>query len=114
MSRNYNLYLQDIVVAADRIVSYVENVSRGEFEADQMRLDAVIRNLQVIGEAVKKIPDSIQKGYPNIPWQEIAGLRNRVTHVYFDVNIDIIWDVVQSELPTLKIQLQEIIKEANE
>ncbi len=84
MSRNYNLYLQDVVVAADRVASYVEGVTRDEFEADQMRLDAVIRNLQVIGEAVKKIPDSIQKGYPSIPWHEIAGLRNRVTHVYFD------------------------------
>ena len=113
MSRNYDLYLQDIVVAADRIVSYVKDVSRGEFEADQMRLDAVIRNLQVIGEAVKKIPDSIQKGYPNIPWQEIAGLRNRVTHVYFDVDINIIWDVVQFELPTLKTQIQQILKEGS-
>ena len=114
MSRNYDLYLQDIVVAVDRIAFYVEDVSRGEFEADQMRIDAVIRNLQIIGEAVKNIPDFIRKRAPSIPWQEIAGLRNRVTHVYFDVNIDIIWDVVQSELPTLKIQFQEIIKEANE
>ena len=111
MSRNYNLYLQDVVVAADRVASYVEGVTRDEFEADQMRLDAVIRNLQVIGEAVKKIPDSIQKGYPSIPWHEIAGLRNRVTHVYFDVDINIIWDVVQFELPTLKTQIQRILKE---
>ena len=113
MSRNYDLYLQDIVVAADRIVSYVEDVSRDEFESDQMRLDAVIRNLQVIGEAVKKIPDSIQKGYPNIPWQEIAGLRNRITHVYFDVDINIIWNVVQFELPMLKTQIQQILKEGS-
>ena len=60
MSRNYDLYLQDVVVAADRVASYVEGVTRGEFEADQMRLDAVIRNLQVIGEAVKKIPEDSQ------------------------------------------------------
>ena len=111
MSRNYDLYLQDIVTAADRITSYVEGVTRGQFEMDQMRLDAVIRNLQIIGEAIRKIPDSIQKGYPNIPWREIAGLRNRVTHAYFDVDIDIIWDVVDSELPVLKTQIQEIIDE---
>jgi uncharacterized protein with HEPN domain len=99
------------VKAIDRIASYIEGVARGEFETDQMRLDAVIRNLQIIGEAVKKIPTSIQKRYPNIPWQEIAGLRNRVTHVYFDVDIDIIWDVVSSELPILKTQIQEIMGE---
>lgn len=111
MSRNYDLYLQDIVTAADRIASYVGGVTRSQFEADQMRLDAVIRNLQIIGEAIKKIPASIQKRYPNIPWQEIAGLRNRVTHVYFDVDINIISDVVYSELPVLKTQIQEIIDE---
>lgn len=60
MSRNYDLYLQDIVTAADRIASYVEGITGSEFEADQMRIDAVIRNLQIIGEAVKKIPDSTQ------------------------------------------------------
>jgi uncharacterized protein with HEPN domain len=111
MSRNYDLYLQDIVRAADRIASYVEGITGSEFEADQMRIDAVIRNLQIIGEAVKKIPDSTQKEYPSIPWQEIAGLRNRVTHVYFDVDINIIWDVVQFELPMLKTQIQLILKE---
>ena len=114
MSRNYDLYLRDIVTAADRIASYVEDITRSEFEADRMRIDAVIRNLQIIGEAVKKTPDSIQKEYPNIPWQEIAGLRNRVTHVYFNVDINIIWDVVQFELPILKTQIQQILKEKSE
>ena len=109
MSRNYNLYLQDIVTASDRIASYVEGIARSEFEADQMRIDAVIRNLQIIGEAVKKIPNSTQKEYPSIPWQEITGLRNRVTHVYFDVDINIIWDVVRFELPILKTQIQQLI-----
>jgi len=114
MSRNYSLYLQDAVTAIDRIASYVEGVDRGAFETDQMRLDAVIRNLQIIGEAVKKIPDSIEKKYPNIPWREIGGLRNRVTHVYFDVDTSIVWDVVHSELPILRNQIQEIIEEIND
>ena len=113
MSRTYSLYLQDIVEAADRIASYVEGVTRSEFETDQMRIDAVIRNLQIIGEAVKNIPDSIREKDPSILWQEIAGLRNRVTHAYFDVDVDIIWDVVQSELPILKTQIQRIIAETN-
>ena len=61
MSRDYDLYLQDIVAAADRIASYVEDVTRSEFEADQMRIDAVIRNLQIIGEATRQIPDIIRE-----------------------------------------------------
>ena len=109
MSRNYNLYLQDIVEAADRIASYVEGVTRSAFKADQMRIDAVIRNLQIIGEAVKNIPGSIWEKYPNVPWQEIAAFRNRVTHVYFNVDLNITWDVVQFELPTLRTQIQQIL-----
>ena len=114
MSRNYDLYLQDIVEAADRIAFYVEGCTRGEFEADQMRIDAVIRNLGIIGEAVKKIPDSIRERYPSVPWHNIAGLRNRVVHVYFNVDMDIIWDVVQSKLPPLRTQIQQLIKERSE
>ncbi|MYH82188.1 DUF86 domain-containing protein [Candidatus Poribacteria bacterium] len=67
MSPNYGLYLQNAVAAIDRIASYVEGVDRGKFETEQMSLDAVIRNLQIIGEVVKKIPNSIQKRYSNIP-----------------------------------------------
>ena len=111
MSRNYNLYLQDIVEAADRIASYVEGMTRSAFEADQMRIDAVIRNLQIVGEAVKKIPGSIREAYPSIPWHEIAALRNRVIHVYFDVDLNVTWNVVQLELPMLKTQIQQILKE---
>ena len=107
--RDYNLYLQDIVTAADRIASYIEDMTDSEFKADQMRIDAVIRNLQIIGEAVKKIPSSIRERDPSIPWQEIAALRNRVTHVYFDVDLNITWDVVQFELPMLKTQIQQIL-----
>ncbi len=114
MSRNYNLYLQDIVEAADRVASYVESMTRSEFETDQMRIDAVIRNLGIIGEAVKKIPDSIREKYPSVPWHNIAGLRNRVIHVYFNVNMDVVWDALQTKLPPLKTQIQRILKERNE
>ncbi len=114
MSRIYSLYLEDVVEDAERIASYVENVSQSEFETDQMRVDAVIRNLQIIGEAVKKFPDSIRKDNTDIAWNEIAGLRNRVTHVYFNVDTNIIWDVVQFELPMLKTQIQHILNEISE
>ena len=110
MSRNYDTYLQDILEAIHRIESYVENVNRSTFEKEQMRFDAVIRNLEIIGEAVTRVPKSIQKNYPNVSWREIVGFRNRLIHAYFDIDIDIVWDAVQSELPILKTQIQRIIK----
>ena len=114
MSRTYDIYLQDIVAAIDRIESYVQDTTRFQFEADRMRFDAVVRNLEIIGEAVKRVPDSIRENYPNVAWRQIAGLRDRLIHAYFDIDIDIIWDVVQSELPILKSEVQRIINEQNE
>ena len=109
MSRTFDIYLQDIVEAINRIESYVQDMTRPQFETDRMRFDAVVRNLEVIGEAVKRVPNSIRENYPNVAWRKIAGLRDRLIHAYFDIDIDIIWDVVQSELPTLKSDVQRII-----
>ena len=79
-----------------------------------MRFDAVVRNLEIIGEAVKRVPNSIRENHPNVAWRQIAGLRDRLIHAYFDIDIDIIWDVVQSELPILKSEIQRIVGEQNE
>lgn len=111
MSRAYDIYLQDIVEAINRIESYIQYTTRLQFEIDQMRFDAVVRNLEVIGEAIKRVPDSIRENYPSIAWRKIAGLRDRLIHAYFDVDIEIIWDIVQSELPILKSDIQRIINE---
>ena len=111
MSRTYDIYLQDIVEAINHIESYVQDTTRFQFETDRMRFDAVVRNLEVIGEAVKRVPDSIRENYPSVAWRKIAGLRDRLIHAYFDIDIEIIWDIVQSELPILKSQIQQIVSE---
>ena len=114
MSRTYDIYLQDIVEAINRVESYVQDITRSQFEIDRMRFDAVVRNLEIIGEAVKRVPNSIRENHPNVAWRQIAGLRDRLIHAYFDIDIDIIWDVVQSELPILKSEIQRIVGEQNE
>ncbi len=74
-----------------------------------MRFDAVIRNLEIIGEAVKQVPQSVRENQPNIEWRKIAGLRDILIHKYFDLNKEIIWDVVQSKLPILKAQICKFV-----
>ncbi len=78
------------------------------------RIDAVIRNLEVIGEAVKQVPDSVREKYPSVEWRKIAGLRDILIHKYFDVNLEIVWGVVQSNIPILKAEIQQILKEKSE
>jgi uncharacterized protein with HEPN domain len=76
------------------------------FDQDDKTIDAVIRNLQVIGEAAKMIPESVRATYPNVEWKKIAGLRDILAHQYFEVDLDIIWDVLQNKLPELDRELR--------
>ena len=82
-------------------------LTRESFAQDTMRIDAVVRNLEIIGEAAKMIPESIRVEYPNIEWRKIAGLRDILAHHYFEVDLDIVWDVVQNKLPELERDLRE-------
>ena len=111
MLRNYEIYLEDVLEAINRIQAYMEGITRTEFESDLMRFDAIIRNLEVIGEAVKQVPESLRKEYPSVEWRKIAGLRDILIHRYFDVNIEIVWEIVQSDTPVLKTKIEQMIKE---
>ena len=114
MSQDFDIYLEDILEAIDRIQEYIQDVTRGTFERDRMRIDAVARNLEIIGEAVKQVPDSVREKYPSVEWRKIAGLRDILIHKYFDVNLEIVWSVVQSNIPILKTEVQQILKEKSE
>ena len=94
MPRDFEVYLEDIRQAIAKIQSYTVGLTRDMLDQDDRTIDAVIRNLQIIGEAAKAIPDSIRAGYPNVEWKKIAGLRDILAHQYFEVDLDIIWDVL--------------------
>ena len=111
MSRDYNLYLQDIFECCENAVSYTDGMTFAEFSDDQKTIDAVVRNLEIIGEAVKNVPTETLQTKPEIKWKQIAGFRDIIIHQYFKVDLEIVWDVVQNRLPELKTAVSEMLIE---
>lgn len=107
--RAYHMYLTDIQTAMLRIAEYIQDYSFIEFKRDYKTVDAVIRNFEVIGEASKNLPPNFKLKYPEVPWEEMYLLRNKVSHEYFGVDYEIIWDVATNYLPENKIQIDTIL-----
>jgi uncharacterized protein with HEPN domain len=104
------MFLDDIQLAMSRIAQYIKGYDFKRFKKDNKTVDAVIRNFEIIGEASKKLSDSIKSKYPEVPWQEMYYLRNRVSHEYFGVDYEIIWDIAKNYLPENKTQIDLIIE----
>jgi len=104
------MFLEDIQTAIKRINEYIEGYDFERFKRDLKTIDAVIRNFEIIGEASKNLKKEIKKKYPDVPWEEMYYLRNRITHEYFGVDYDILWDIATNYLPSNKIQIDNIIK----
>jgi uncharacterized protein with HEPN domain len=90
-------------------VGYCAGLDRAQFEANQLMQDAVLRNLELIGEAATRIPDDVRLAHAEIPWRQIIAMRNQLIHAYLGVDLDVVWDVVQVELPLLLQQLNAVI-----
>jgi uncharacterized protein with HEPN domain len=109
--RDHKIYLKDILAAVESIEAFVKGMSFQEFRADDKTGSAVIRKFEIIGEAVKQIPDSIRQQYPGIPWKDMAGMRDKLIHFYFGVDYQLVWATIKQRLPRLREEMQKILDE---
>ena len=111
MKRNIKLYLNDIIESIKRIEGYMKCITKETFPKDDKLQDAVIRRLEIIGEAAKNVPIDYRNKHPEIEWKKIAGMRDVLIHAYFGVVLERVWVAVRNDLPILKKQLNKILKE---
>ena len=101
-------YLDDIHEAARKIERYTTEMTYEEFVDDERTVDAVLRNFEVIGEAAKNVPDAVRQEYPEVPWTEMAGMRDKLIHGYASIELEIVWTTVQDEIPTLIPRIEAV------
>lgn len=107
-SRRWSLRLEDILNSIAKIEEYINNMKLTEFTKNQLVIDAVVRNFEIIGEASKHIPESVQKSHPHIPWKQMVEMRNFLIHEYSGVDVSTVWQTARNHLPALKKQLSTI------
>jgi uncharacterized protein with HEPN domain len=109
--RDETLYLTDIRDAIEKVLTYTVK-GAGSFFADPMMQDAVVRNIEVMGEAVKGVSAATMTAHPEVPWRDISDMRNKVIHDYFHVDLKVVWDVVERDLPPLRKQIEELLSKS--
>lgn len=109
MKKDDTIYLRHIIDAFMQIEHYMDGVSREEFFSNKLLQDGAIRQLEVMGEAARNLSDDFRNEYSQIPWRQMIGLRNRMTHAYFNINLQIIWEIVRGDLPDLKRKMECIL-----
>ncbi|MBF0342939.1 MAG: DUF86 domain-containing protein [Nitrospirae bacterium] len=109
--REYRDYINDIAEAIDDAISFIDGMTYREFQKDRKTINAVVRSLEIIGEASRHIPKPVRDKVPNMPWSEMKGMMNRFAHEYFGIDNKIVWDVVNEDLPKLKPKIAELIRQ---
>jgi uncharacterized protein with HEPN domain len=108
MIKNDQVYLEHIIEAIVKIENFTNEISRFDFDRNVMIQDAVIRNIEIIGEATKKISKTLTQSHQEIPWSEMAGMRDKLIHDYLDVDLDVVWKTIEVDLPLLKKLISNI------
>ena len=107
--KDNTVYLRHILDAIAQIEDYLRSVSKERFMETRILQDGVVRRLEIIGEASRNVSEEFQQAHPEVPWGQIIGLRNRIIHAYFNVNLQIVWEIAQNDLPLLKQEADRIL-----
>lgn len=110
MKRDNGVYLHHIRDAIERVERHLAELSREEFLESELVQDAVVRQLEIIGWAARNLSDDLRQAHAEVPWTEIVGMRNRLIHAYFQVDLEIVWEIVQVDLPLLKGQIERLVE----
>ena len=108
------IFIEHILENITKIESFSKNLSKRELDNNEMVQYAIIRAIEIIGEAVRNLPMSFREKYPEIPWREIVGTRDKVIHHYFGINFEIVWDIIEKDIPQLKLKILKIKKDLKE
>jgi uncharacterized protein with HEPN domain len=111
MKRDYRLFIKDILEAIEDIEVFVGKMSFDSFHADKKTRSAIVRELEVIGEAAKNVPASVRSKYKELPWKDMAGMRDKISHFYFGIDYQIVWEVIRKKLPIVKPVIKKMLKE---
>ena len=111
MKRDYRLFIEDILDCIEKIEQFVGDISFDEFVQDDKTSSAVIRKIEIIGEAAKNVPRDLRKKYKELPWSDMAKMRDKIIHAYFGINYKIVWKVIKERLPQIKPIIQKMLEE---
>lgn len=109
--RQWRLYIEDMIHSAGRVLEYTRGLDQSAFTDDRLRYDATIRNLEVLGEAAARVPEEVRQAHPEIPWRQIVATRNVLIHGYIGIDDDVLWSIVQDDVPGLLDSLRTLLHE---
>ena len=112
--RSWRLYIQDMIDFGEKVLSYTDGLDQEAFTAETLVYDATLRNLELIGEAATHIPSEVREAHPEIQWRDIIGTRNRLAHSYLGIDNDVIWDIIQTDVPNLLPALRNLLNTTSE